>query len=522
MENPALVSIPGLGHILYRCFWPSFSVLVTYFLIGRLLEYRRLSHFKGPPTTGISWWWHSRAVFGGRAHQYYGDVCEKYGKIARIAPTHLITSDPEVWAKITAVRSPWRRAPWYYHAARFEPGKDNVFTECDNGKHDARRKKMAAGYSGKENPTLEPSIDLHVRELVDLVRKYASTPPASGPSIPMNLAKKIPFFTLDVISHLGLGEAFGDLKADKDLKDYLASSEEGLKIGNTAFAMGLVWMKDTPIIGPAISPSEKDQSGFGRMMAEARKLVNARRSRSTDAKSDMLASFVRNGISGDDLFQETFEQIIAGSDTTAAAIRATLLYIISHPRVYKKLQAEIDEEVKSGSFDENIITDARSRQLPYLSAVIREGMRVHPPVANLFSRVAPDTGDVVVVDGREVFIPGGTLVGYSAWSMHRNNRALYGSDAHVFRPERWLLDTQDAQQAELLAKMTRTNDMIFGNGRWVCLGRNVALIEIHKVVFELLRHFDLALTNPLEPCKVFNSLGLWEIRDLWVDVTLRQ
>jgi cytochrome P450 len=194
----------------------------------------------------------------------------------------------------------------------------------------------------------------------------------------MDLAKKIPYFTLDVISHVGLGQPFGDLKADADVKDYLKASEEGLKIGNTAWAMGLAWLKDTPVIGPAISPSEKDASGFGRMMAEGRKLVDARRSQSTEGKSDMLASFVRNGVSGDDLFQEAFEQIIAGSDTTAAAIRIILLYIISHPRVYAKLQAEIDEAVKSGAGGSGIVTDAEARQLPYLGAVIRESLRVSP------------------------------------------------------------------------------------------------------------------------------------------------
>lgn len=156
-------------------------------------------------------------------------------------------------------------------------------------------------YSGKENPTLEPSIDTHVKELIELVRKYASPAASAVPGKPMDLAKKIPYFTLDVISHVGLGEPFGDLKADEDLKDYLKSSEEGLKIGNTAFALGIAWLKDTSIIGPAISPSEKDVSGFGRMMAEARKIVDARRTKSTDAKSDMLASFVRHGVSGDDL-----------------------------------------------------------------------------------------------------------------------------------------------------------------------------------------------------------------------------
>jgi hypothetical protein len=156
-------------------------------------------------------------------------------------------------------------------------------------------------YSGKENPTLEPSIDVHVKELVDLVHKYASSTTTTKPSAPMDIAEKIPFFTLDVISHVGLGEAFGDLKADKDLKTYLKSTEEGLRVGNTAFAMGIAWLKDTPIIGPAISPSEKDATGYGNMMAEARKIVESRRAKSIEGKSDMFASFVRHGVAGDDL-----------------------------------------------------------------------------------------------------------------------------------------------------------------------------------------------------------------------------
>jgi len=136
-------------------------ILATYLAIVRLRQYYRLSDFKGPATTGISWWWHSKAVLSGQAQRFYGDVTEKYGTsdnfgtkatiliapgpIARVSPEHLITSDPGLWAHINGIRSPYRRAPWYYHAARFEPGKDNVFTECDNERHDARRKKMYAG-----------------------------------------------------------------------------------------------------------------------------------------------------------------------------------------------------------------------------------------------------------------------------------------------------------------------------------------------------------------------------------------
>ncbi|KAF1947964.1 pisatin demethylase [Clathrospora elynae] len=531
---------PLLDNVLPRLFAIVF-VIVAYFALGRIRQYLRLRHFDGPFSSGVSGLWLSKATISGQAPQYYGEVCEKYGPIARIAPNHLVTSDPGFWARVNAVRSPYRRSPWYYHPARFETGKDNVFTDCDTDSHDARRKKMTAGYSGKDNSTFEATIDVHVKDLVNLVRKYATSTACTKPSTPMDMAEKIPFFTLDVISHVGLGEAFGDLKADEDVKGYLKSTEEGLRISNTAFAMGITWLKDAPIIGPAISPSEKDVTGFGSMMAETRKIVNSRMTKSTENKSDMFASFVRHGVSEDDLFQEVFEQILAGSDTTAAAIRIILLYVMSHARVYAKLQAEIEEAVKMrvAPASPGVISDAEVRQLPYLGAIVREALRVnppsgsgksipstavniHPPVANLFSRVTPDGGDVVIIDEKEYFVPGGTLIGYSAWKMHRNNRAVYGEDAITFRPERWLIDSSDAEAKERLSNMTKTNDLIFGYGRWVCLGRNVAMIEIHKCIFELFRHFDLTLTNPLEPWKAFNVYGLWEIKDMWVDVAVRE
>ena len=129
---------------------------------------------------------------------------------------------------------------------------------------------MASGYSGKENPTLEPSIDAHVKELTHLIRSKYATPEAStGTAKPMNLASKMQFFTLDVISDISLGKPFGDLKVDEDINDYLASSAEGLSIANTSWAIGTMWLRDLPVIGKLISPSEKDAKGFGRMMAYA-------------------------------------------------------------------------------------------------------------------------------------------------------------------------------------------------------------------------------------------------------------
>ncbi|KAL9594460.1 MAG: hypothetical protein Q9179_005377 [Wetmoreana sp. 5 TL-2023] len=237
----------------------------------------------------------------------------------------------------------------------------------------------------------------------------------------------------------------------------------------------------------------------------------------------MLSSFIRHGVRGEQLFQETFEQILAGSDTTAGALRVIMLYVMTHPRVYAKLQAEIDEIVRAGvaPASPGIISDATVKGLPYLGAVVKEAMRVHPPVVNLFSKTVPKGGDVVLVDGEEHFLPGGTLIGSSAWGMFRNNRDVYGDDADVFRPERWFISNDTPGGQEKLARMIKTNDMIFGYGRWACLGRTVAWIEIHKTVFELLRNFNFELANPYEPWTIYNALGLFAIGNMWVQVTER-
>lgn len=68
---------------------------------------------------------------------------------------------------------------------------------------------------------------------------------------------------------------------------------------------------------------------------------------------------------------------------------------------------------------------------------------------------------------------------YSAWAIHRSP-IVFGPDANVFRPERWL-DVPERQ----LQKMERNSELIFGFGRFKCLGKNVAFMELNKVIVEV-------------------------------------
>jgi len=108
-------------------------------------------------------------------------------------------------------------------------------------------------------------------------------------------------------------------------------------------------------------------------------------------------------------------------------------------------------------------------------AVIHEGLRIHPPFSGLLSKEVPAGGDIL--DGR--YVPAGTCIGHSVFSMMRN-KAVFGEDVDVFRPERWLDASPQGR-----ARMHHTAGLGFGSGRWTCAGKTVALIQLNKIFVEV-------------------------------------
>jgi hypothetical protein len=163
---------------------------------------------------------------------------------------------------------------------------------------------------------------------------------------------------------------------------------------------------------------------------------------------------------------------LAGSDTTASAIRATMLHLVTNPPVLSKLLAEL-----AGASISDPIKDVEARNLPYLQAVIKEGLRIHPPVTGLMSKDVPMGGDTI----NGYFVPAGTKIGYCAYGLFWDTN-LWGDDARVFRPERWLEGSP-----EEIRRKEANMDLVFGYGRWQCLGRSIALIELNKTFVQVRR-----------------------------------
>ena len=190
-------------------------------------------------------------------------------------------------------------------------------------------------------------------------------------------------------------------------------------------------------------------------------------------KADMLDSFLEHGVPPQEAIFELIITILGGSDTTSIGIRSTLLFIITNPRVYYKLQAEIDS---FKNFNSNkIISSTEARSLPYLQAVIKEGLRILPPGTGQMPKVVPQEGETI----HDIFIPGGTNMGINPWYIMRDP-ASFGADAEIFRPERWL-EAGDQRRKE----MEHAWELVWGYGKYKCLGHNIAMMEMGKVIFEV-------------------------------------
>jgi cytochrome P450 len=187
----------------------------------------------------------------------------------------------------------------------------------------------------------------------------------------------------------------------------------------------------------------------------------------------MLGSFISRGLTAEEVEMEISISLVAGSDTTATAMRATLLSIVSNPRVYGKLVAEIDAALASKDISSPISED-EAKKLSYLQACIKEGIRRHPPITQLRERIVPPEGDYY----QGQYIPPGTFIGLNAWGTQLSK--VYGDDPEVFRPERWLL----ADEAQL-KEMGRVHELIFGYGTTRCLGIPIAMMNLNKIFFEV-------------------------------------
>jgi len=209
--------------------------------------------------------------------------------------------------------------------------------------------------------------------------------------------------------------------------------------------------------------------------------------------------------------------LLASRDTTSFLLTAVTYFLAMHPEVAKKLRAEVLEYCGSNGAP----TFETIKAMKYMRAVINETLRVLPPVpgngreSRPQACVLPQSDGTYAEPAEPLYVPPSTQIIYLS-GLTQRNPALWGPDADVFDPERWL--------DERLSIFT-SRPMIFtpfSAGPRICIGQNYALNEASCFIIRLMQQFDTFTLAPeaqpegsLPPLHWKNGKGRETFERLW-------
>lgn len=169
-----------------------------------------------------------------------------------------------------------------------------------------------------------------------------------------------------------------------------------------------------------------------------------------------------------DMAAECLDHMAAGIDTTGDVL-CFLMWELSQPRS-QKYQTRLQEELRAKP-------DVPFDDLPFLDAVLNEGLRCFPAIPMSLPRYVPQGGRAI--DGFS--LPERTVVSCQAFSLHRINEDVF-PDPDVFYPDRWLAAEGDAERRRL--------QFAFSSGGRGCVGKHLALIEMKTLLRDVYSQYN--------------------------------
>lgn len=315
------------------------SALTIHAVIVRLTHLR---HYPGPWWAAYTRLWLSKTIASGNSAKIFVNINKKYGSLARIGPNNLLTDDPELTRRVLAARSHYTRGPWF-DSIKIDPHVPNIVSERHPGKHNHLRYQMSAGYAGKDITGLEPAINERITDFMNRIdENWVSKP---GQTKPFDIAKRIQFLAVDIITHLCFGKPLGFAETDSDVYSFLKTIETQLPIVQH-FSVFLelndilLWFMDIPWLKKLIAPSANDKAGIGMIMGVrisllsmnllrsisantdqiSRKVVDERFVQGAIPKNDMLGSFIKHGLTASEAETEISISLCVASAVYPAQI----------------------------------------------------------------------------------------------------------------------------------------------------------------------------------------------------------
>ena len=205
----------------------------------------------------------------------------------------------------------------------------------------------------------------------------------------------------------------------------------------------------------------------------------------------LLDLYEKDKIDIDGIREEVDTFMFEGHDTTAAGLSWTLYMLGLNPEIQKKLHNEIDQaNVDDDDDDGDTNVVEKIKGLKYLEYVMKEGLRLHPPVAAFGRTLEKDE----VIKG--VSIPKGTDVVIDVLALHTD--PLHWDDPLKFNPDRF--------SEEKFAKRNAYCYVPFSAGPRNCIGQKFAMLEEKVLLYHIMLNFEIEATQ-----KESDILGSFEL-----------
>ncbi|KAF7113807.1 hypothetical protein CNMCM5793_004862 [Aspergillus hiratsukae] len=439
-----------------------------------------IARFPGPKLAALTnlyeFYWDT--ICCGQMTFQIGRLHEKYGPIVRISPTELHVSDPEYYEVIYSRDSP-RNKYEYYQRTLNAPFA--LLNTIDHHLHRQLRAQLNPFFSTARIRQQEPAIKALVNKLCRRLEESKNT------GQPVHIEHALICFTTDVITDYSMGDGYHHLDAPDFLPQWHGTMNGTAK--TMVFLRPIPWAlplllaipeRVTAWLTPGMELFFDFQKRCRKMIKEIVAAHNERVKAGQAAEGDSVNIFediLRSDLppqnkSETRLAQEMQVLVSAGSETTAKAITYILFYLLNDPATMQKLKAELE----TVGPDPPLI---QLEQLPYLTGVMLEGIRLSYGVSARLPRIAPYNA----LKFRDWTIPPGTPVSMSCILLHHDETIF--PDSHRFKPERWL----DAAERKRLEKYM----VAFSKGSRQCIGMHLAKAEILLAVSTLLRRMDFEL-----------------------------
>ncbi|ORY66218.1 benzoate 4-monooxygenase cytochrome P450 [Pseudomassariella vexata] len=434
-----------------------------------------LSRFPGPFHARFSNFSYCKRFLGGRQPYDMLKLHERYGPVVRVGPNELAFNTANSWKDIYEKRKghkPFIKSD-FYDGGNFADEAHSIVSERDPDKHAYMRKYLRGAFSDRSLREQEYIIREHIDQFIERISEAGCSPGGIDIVMWFNLA------TFDIIGSLAFGQSFGGVASGNE-HFWVSIVVKSLRMGALADTfkrfplLAAIFQRMFPqVLSRLIEDSKRHQAYTMDLVQKRIKQKSDRR----DFLTNILEARETDRVSDVQIAAHASDFVIAGSETTATALSCITYYLQRNPDVLQNLRREIRDTFKS--YDE--IDGVSTTSLPYLNAVILEGMRLYPPLPFPLPRVVPEGGDMV--DGH--FIPGGTIVSTNPFAASMSSENF--RDPYKFDPERWLTsDPQDILDAS----------QPFSLGPRGCLGKSLGWLEMRLFLAKIHYKYDLELVDP--------------------------